>query len=174
MMQRLSQPESVNVLISDANWAWPQAVNDIFRPRGINALVVDCAEDLMRIFDSRRIHLALLDSEKHELTGIQALKIIRQRDLLVPCILLARQAGQRLLAEALALKVFSVVAKPVDLSLLAAQIDRLFLKYYASNLFSTPDTATRWRLTVKHIRLQTPNPDPHERSKNQNEDQTFS
>jgi DNA-binding response OmpR family regulator len=176
MTQRLSQPESVNVLLSNANWAWPQAVTQIFQPRGINALMADSANDMLRIVSGSRIHLAILDLAFGGASGMQTLKMLRSQDQLLPCILLAQEVDERLLAEALALDVFSVLAKPVDLHLLAGQIDRLFSKYYASNMFSARPAAPEFY----------PAPPPEgrfttvirwtigrsERSKNPNEDQT--
>jgi len=131
MAQKLSQPESFNVLISNANWAWPQAVAQIFQPRGFNALVANSAVDVVRLVARSQVHLAILDMVMGDLSGTQALKMIRQHDELVPCILLARHPGEKVLAEALALNAYSVLDKPVDLSLLASQVDRLFSKYYA-------------------------------------------
>jgi len=86
-----------------------------------------------------------------DLTGMQALKVIRQHDPLVPCILLAQQPGKRLLADALALNAFSVLAKPVDLTLLAEQIDRLFQKCYSSDMFSPPATDRGLKITIKTV-----------------------
>jgi DNA-binding response OmpR family regulator len=136
MAGRLSQPENINVLISDANWAWPQAVTEIFQPRGINALLADSAEDMVRIVANNKIHLAIVDMVLDNLSVVQTLKMIRKQDQLVPCILLAQQVDNHLLADALALNAFSVLLKPVDLRLLAGQIHRLFLKYYASDVFA--------------------------------------
>ena len=133
MAQRLSQPENINVLIGNADWAWPQAVAQIFQPRRINALVADSLNDMVCLVAHNKMHLAILDSRPDDVSGMQALKIIRQHDRLLPCILLAVQPSQRLLAGALALNAFSVLAKPVDLTLLADQVDRLFLKYYDIN-----------------------------------------
>jgi DNA-binding NtrC family response regulator len=133
MAMRLSQPENINVLISKADWAWPQAVAEIFQPRRINAMLTDSVSDMVRLITHNKMHLAILDSPPDDLSGMQALKIIRQHDQLLPCILLAVQPGRRLLAEALTLNAFSVMAKPVDLALLAEQVDRLFLKYYDIN-----------------------------------------
>lgn len=162
MPHKLSQPDSVNVLLSNADWAWPQAVQAIFQPRGINALVANSAGDVVNLVATSKIHLAILDSVLDDLSGMQTLKIVRQHDPLLPCILLARQPGQRLLAQALALNAFSVLAKPVDLNLLADQIDRLFHKYYASDMFSlTPPT----RLTVRITRRR-PHPDPKNTTNN--------
>ena len=136
MRARLSQPSSVNVLLSDADWAWPQAVSELFRPRGINALMADSAGELVRIVANNKIHLAILDNSPGELSGLHAIKLIRNHDRLVPCILLAGEVDTRLLAQALALDVFSVLAKPIELPILAGYLDRIFRKYYASDLFA--------------------------------------
>ena len=39
MVSNLSKLEEINVLASEANWAWPEALRSIFRPRGGNLLV---------------------------------------------------------------------------------------------------------------------------------------
>jgi len=154
MAHKISDSQSINVLLSNANWAWPQAVEKIFQPRGINALVANSAADITRLVDIQKIHLAIIDNSMADLTGMQALKIIRQLNPQLPCILLALKPEKRFLAQALALNAFSVMEKPIDLSLLAGQIDRLFLKHYQSNLFSIPQT--KRKLTFK-INLKTRN-----------------
>ncbi|MBI9017047.1 MAG: response regulator [Phycisphaerae bacterium] len=132
MALNLSQPGNVNVLIGDPNWAWPQAVTQIFKPRGINAMVAETPNDMVRIIDNSKIHLAILG----ENNGIQTLKMIRQHDKLLPCMVLADQINHQLLSEALNLNVFSVLTKPVDMAQLINQLNRLFIKYYASNVFA--------------------------------------
>lgn len=169
----------MNVLISDANWAWPQAVSEIFQPRGINALMADSAGDVVRLVANNKIHLAILDmAPGGDLSGMQTLEVIRQHDRLLPCILLAQQIDERLLAQALALDAFSVLGKPVDLSVLAAQINRLFRKYYASDMFSvqvggcrTEDRFLRGK-SGKVTAVFKWTLGRNERSKDKNEDQT--
>jgi DNA-binding response OmpR family regulator len=136
MAMKLSQPDNVNVLLSDSNWPWPQAVDGIFRPRGINALVARSADDVLRIIDNNKIHLAILDAAIDEFCGIQTIRTIRKRNKLLPCLLLSQNINHRLLAGALDLNVFSVLAKPVNLALLAEQVNRIFQKCYDSNMFS--------------------------------------
>ncbi len=132
----LSQSENVNVLLNTANWAWPQAVSQIFQPRGINALVAESSGDMVNLVDKNKIHLAILDTSLDDLSGLRTLELIRNHDNLLPCLLLANTIDKRLLAGALKLKVFSVLTKPVNLGQLANQINRIFQKYYSSNLFS--------------------------------------
>lgn len=43
---------------------------------------------------------------------------------------------ESLLGDALRLDVFSVIDKPVDMSVLQEQLNRLFMKKYRSNVFS--------------------------------------
>jgi hypothetical protein len=43
MMFNFSKLDEVNVLASGANWAWPEALHDIFEPRGVNLLVAESA-----------------------------------------------------------------------------------------------------------------------------------
>jgi DNA-binding NtrC family response regulator len=151
MAIKLSQPDNINVLINNADWAWPQAVAQIFQPRGINALVADSAQHIVQIIDNRQIHLAILDKFSDNLTGVQILKLIRQRNPLLPCIVLAGQINEHLLAQALALDAFSVLAKPVCLPMLQEQINRLFLKYYDSSVFD-PDQGDRPESGAKPVK----------------------
>ena len=136
MVPRLSQAMNVKVLLSNADWAWPEAVSKIFQPRGINALVANSSSEMVRIIDNNRIHLAILDLQFDDRSGLQTLKIVRKHNQLIPFILLTHQTDDRILAEALTLDAFSVLAKPVDLALLAGKINRVFQKYYASDMFS--------------------------------------
>lgn len=137
MMNRISQAESINVLLSNADWAWPQAVRELFQPRGINALMADSARDMLRLISTEKIHLAILDSSLNDVPGVQALGMIRRHDRSLPCILLAEKVTEQLLSSALALNAFCVITKPIDMGLLAHQVHRLFNRYYASNIFTT-------------------------------------
>ena len=135
MNLELSQSDNINVLISDANWAWPQAVSKIFQPRGINALVAESTNEIVHIVNSNKIHMAILDAATPGQSAMHSLKVIRKHDKLLPCLLLAQKTDNRLLSQALDLKVFSVLIKPVDMVQLTEQINRLFKKYYKSNIF---------------------------------------
>lgn len=126
----------VNVLISQANWAWPEAVRNIFQPRGVGLLIAEDANDALDIINKRRIYTAIVDVESEKLNAFATIKIIHVHHPLLPCILLARAAEPELLSKALRLDVFSVIAKPVDMTVLLAQLNKLFLRRYSSAIFS--------------------------------------
>ncbi len=137
MVAESLQLDDVNVLASKADWPWPQALNDIFRPRGVNLLVAASADDFVNTLRHRRIHTTIVDSDPGAAGGgLGTLKIIRIEHPLMPCIVLASEVSEAMLSEALRLEVFSVIHKPVDLQILREQLNRLFVKKYGSHLFS--------------------------------------
>ncbi len=136
MVSNLSKLEEINVLASEANWAWPEAVRYIFRPRGINLLMAENAVEFVNIIERKRIHTTIVDMDSEESNGLATIKIIRMDYPLLPCILLTSAAGESLLGKALRLDVFSVIDKPVDMSVLQEQLNRLFVKKYNSNIFA--------------------------------------
>jgi DNA-binding NtrC family response regulator len=135
MVSNLSQFEEINVLASEAAWAWPEALRDIFRPRDVNLLVAKDAAEFVNIIESRRIHTTIVDMDSEESNGLATIKIIRVSYPMVPCILLVSVAGEAVLSKALRLNVFSVIAKPVDMQVLLEQLNRLFMKRYSLDIF---------------------------------------
>jgi DNA-binding NtrC family response regulator len=136
MVSNLSQLEEINVLASEASWAWPEAVRCIFRPRGVNLLVAENASEFINILERKRIHTAIIDMDSEGSDGLATVKIIRMDFPLIPCILLSSSIGETLLGNALRLDVFSVIDKPVDMHLLQEQLNRLFIKKYRSDIFA--------------------------------------
>ena len=124
------------MLASAADWAWPEAVRNIFKPRGVNLLMAEKTSDFVRIIASTRIQTAIVDVDSERPSGLATVKIIRMSYPQLPCILLTRRTDEDMLGRALQLEVFGVVGKPVDMDILRELLDRLFLKRYHSNLFA--------------------------------------
>jgi len=136
MVSNLSQLEEINVLASEASWAWPEAVRYIFRPRGVNLLVAEDASQFVNIIERKRIHTTIVDMDSEGSNGLATIKIIRMDYPLIPCILLSSMTEESLLGNALRLDVFSVIDKPVDMGILQEQLNRLFMKKYRSDIFA--------------------------------------
>jgi len=129
------EPEDINVLASAADWAWPEALHDIFEPRGVTLMVAASADEFVNVLRQRRIHAAIIDIGC-EAGGLTTIKIIRMDYPRLPCLLLKARADEQLLGKALELDVFSVLDKPIDMAVLQQQLNRLFIKYYNSNIFA--------------------------------------
>jgi CheY-like chemotaxis protein len=136
MFAERSQLDEVNVLASAADWAWPEAVRSLFKPRGVNLLVAQEPGEFVQVISHRRIHTTIVDMDAERSTGLATIKIIRMDYPLVPCILLTSRVDSDVLGRALELDVFGVIDKPVSMDLLQQVLNRLFLKKYNSDLFA--------------------------------------
>jgi len=136
MTGNLSKTEEVNLLASEACWAWPRALESLFRPRGVNLMVAENADDFIEILEHRRIHTAIVDMDSEKSSELATVRIIKIHNPSMPCILLTTEASKALLDKALELNVFSVLNKPVDMEILRLQLNRLFMKKYNSNIFA--------------------------------------
>ena len=128
MVSGFSKLNEINVLASAANWAWPQAVRNIFAPIGVNLLVANSINEFVNVIEQKRIHTTIIDMDSEQANGLVTIKIIRMDYPLLPCILLTSKVGEDLLGKALQLGVFSVIDKPVDMDVLREQLNRLFMK----------------------------------------------
>lgn len=133
----LNEPKSseVNVLASRASWGWPEALRYIFQPRGANLLVAESTDEFVNIIKRRRIQATIVDMDS-KAGGLATIKIIRMDYPMLPCILLSNEPGETVLRAALGLDVFSVVDKPVNMSILREQLHRLFIKKYNKDNFA--------------------------------------
>jgi DNA-binding NtrC family response regulator len=129
------QFEQINMLASAADWAWPLAQRDLFRPRGVNLFMANGADEVADILRNWRIQAAIIDTDE-EGSGFAMIKVIRLEYPLVPFIALSSRPGWDLLDRALQLDVFGVVDKPVDMEVLRELLNRLFIKKYNSSIFS--------------------------------------
>ncbi|MCX5643730.1 MAG: response regulator [Phycisphaerae bacterium] len=136
MVAQWSQFDEVNVLASSANWAWPEAVRNIFKPRGVNLLMAEKTSDFVSIIASMRIHTAIVDVDAERPSGLATVKVIRLGYPRMPCILLTSRTDEDILGRALQLEAFGVVGKPVNMDILRELLNRLFVKKYNSNLFA--------------------------------------
>ncbi len=128
--------EKINVLVNGNQWAWPEALRNIFAPCGVDVLMVRNPNEALSVIRQRRIHTAILDMDSDKLSGLGTTRIIRNRFPHLPCILLSTSIEDKMLSEALGLDVFSVIAKPVDMTILQQQLNRLFMKRYDSEVFA--------------------------------------
>ncbi|HPS55900.1 MAG TPA: response regulator [Sedimentisphaerales bacterium] len=132
----MSNIDEVNVLASVAGWAWPSALQDIFKPRGVNLMVAQDSNEFVDIIEQRRIHTAIVDMDNENSNGLATIKLIRFDYPRLPCIMLKDKADDNVLVRALELDVFGVINKPVDMNILRGLLHRLFLKRYNSDIFA--------------------------------------
>lgn len=129
-----------NVLLAQMDWEFSQAIGALLMPRGIQSLVARDALDTLDILSQRPVHTAIMDLDGSQSSGLGLVRMIRNDYPNVPCIGLCGRAERRLMESALELEIVTMIVKPIDLSILLEQLNRLFVRRYSSRIFSDMQT----------------------------------
>jgi CheY-like chemotaxis protein len=129
-----ASPTRFNVLLPYEQEGWHRTVSQLLEPQGVQTVPVRSGREALRIVESGHVHVAVLDADMPQLSGLQ---VIRRMNELAPAhrppaILVAHHLTHHLLQEALGMHVFSVLSKPVDLNLLLDALARVMRRYYES------------------------------------------
>ncbi|RYZ65450.1 MAG: response regulator [Proteobacteria bacterium] len=120
----------LNVLFADPEADWFSNAAGVLAPHGIHAVQVRTGREALRRIEDGDIHVAVLDQTLPQLSGLQVVKLSREIKAAPPAILLAKDCTSNLMHEALVMKVFSVLRKPVDLDLLLETLARVVKRKY--------------------------------------------
>jgi two-component system OmpR family response regulator/two-component system response regulator QseB len=123
-------PNRFTVLLADAQDPWHATVRQLLAPQGVRTVSVRSGREALSLIEQRQVHVAVLDVDMPGLGGLQVVRRLTQRDNAPPTILLAEQLSAQLLHEALGMKVFSVLGKPVDFNVLLDALARVMRRRY--------------------------------------------
>ena len=137
-MVQASQPSRFKVLLANEQEGWHQTVRQLLEPQGVQTLSARSGREALELIESTPVHVAVLDMQMPQLGGLQVIKLMRDIKAPPPSILLANHLTDHLLHDALGLRVFSVLSKPVDLNLLLDALARVMRRHYASRWPSEP------------------------------------
>lgn len=102
-----------SLLITDDDGAFRETLRSVFAPRGFQTLTAADGDEALEIVEKQPVHLLLTDMHMPRLSGIETIRRIRERRLILPCILLSAGVDDGLLEQARGLQAFSVLPKPV-------------------------------------------------------------
>jgi CheY-like chemotaxis protein len=120
------------VLLPSEKEGWHETLARLLEPQGVHTLLAHSGREALGLIESNDIHAAVLDTQMPQLGGLQVIKLMREmrNKLPPPAILLAQHLTNSLLREALGMRVFSVLSKPVDFNLLLDALARLLRRYH--------------------------------------------
>jgi CheY-like chemotaxis protein len=121
----------LTVLFADPESSWHSQAAALLQPHGVNTVQVRTGREALSRIEGGEIHLAVLDQNMPQLSGLQVVKLSRDFHSPPPAILLARDLTNHFMQEALGMKVFSVLGKPVDLNVLLDTLARAIKRHYA-------------------------------------------
>jgi CheY-like chemotaxis protein len=108
------QAKPYRILITDDDVACRETMRDIFEPEGYSTFLAGSGEEALDIVRQAPIHLALLDLHLPRMSGLETLKLVRQFNRGLPCILVTGDANEDVIRQAFQARVYSVIPKPVS------------------------------------------------------------
>jgi len=103
------------VLITDDDRAWRETLGEAFGPPLFRSILAADGEEAVEIVRRQRIDLVLLDMHMPRLTGLETIRQVRFFRAELPCILISGGLDDRIRQDALAVRAYSVLAKPIRL-----------------------------------------------------------
>jgi two-component system sensor histidine kinase RpfC len=131
-MVNVSPNNRLSVLLAHDSEGWQDTVRRLLEPQGVQTVAVRSGREALDVLQHTQVHVAVLDQQMPQLGGLQVIKLMRDLKAPPPSILLANHLTDHLLHDALGLRVFSVLSKPVDLNLLLDALARVLKRHYAS------------------------------------------
>jgi CheY-like chemotaxis protein len=88
-------------------------------------------EEAIDIVHHRRVDIVLVDMHMHILTGLETVRMVKQYQASLPCILITADATDELRRDARVAEAYSVLKKPVTRQELVATVSTALLSAYA-------------------------------------------
>ncbi|MEW4487896.1 response regulator [Thalassoglobus sp. JC818] len=102
---------SPQLLVADDDCAFRETVLELLEPH-FQTIAVECAEHAIEVVSTTSIDVVILDMHMHVMTGLEAIRWLREHQSRLPCILMTSDLSRELEAEAYGLEAFSVLRKP--------------------------------------------------------------
>ncbi len=127
--------EPFHLLIADDDPRFREVLRSLLEPFFILFEAVS-GEQAIEIVEDERVDLLLLDMHMERLTGIETILIVKQMDLIKPCILITADATEELVREASQAAAYSVLKKPVSKADLLLTVDSAMRSVYRTSPLS--------------------------------------
>jgi CheY-like chemotaxis protein len=132
-----------NLLITDDDGAFRDTLCSVFAPRGFNTLTARDGAEALEIVGQQAVHVLLTDMHMPRMNGLETIRRIRQRRLILPCILLSAGLDDGLMEEARDLQAFTVLRKPVRFAELTRAVRQALRVTYGWTLDDDPDSGEK-------------------------------
>ena len=121
----------LTVLFADPAAEWHRQAADMLRSHGVQTVEARTGREALSRIENGEIHVAVLDQNMPQLSGLQVVKLTRDCKCPPPAILVSKDLTNHFMQEALGMKVFSVLAKPCEPNLLLETLARVVRRHYA-------------------------------------------
>ncbi len=101
------------LLITDDDLAMRMAIADVFRGLGVEISLASDGDEAIALIDEGEIHLILVDVHMPRVSGLDVMRHVRSRNSMLPCILMSGAVDELIEREALQMRVYRVLSKPI-------------------------------------------------------------
>ena len=124
--------EPYSILITDDDRRCQEALREIMEPEGFRTRLASSGEEALDIVQQEPVHLMLLDVHLPRLTGLETLELVRQFNVMLPCILVTADVNERLMRQAQQARAYSVIPKPVSKNVVLYTVVRALVRFYGN------------------------------------------
>jgi CheY-like chemotaxis protein len=104
--------EQYQLLIADDDDAFRSLLCEIFEPF-FRLIEAHSGEEALELAAHEEVHIALFDMHMRRLTGLEALRQLKEIHIITPCILITADYTSELCDDAAEAQAFTVLKKPV-------------------------------------------------------------
>jgi CheY-like chemotaxis protein len=121
------------LLIADDNRSFRAVLRDVLgQLHSVELHEAESGEEAVDVVRTTRIDIVLIDLHMHIMTGLDAMRILKQLDALRPCILITSDTSEDVRRDAADAEAFAVLRKPVaQRELITSVSDALTVAYDA-------------------------------------------
>lgn len=122
--------ECPSLLITDDDVDFRSTLRDVFEPRGFRTLLAGDGVEAVEIVQREPVHLVLLDMHMPRLTGLEAIRRLKQYQPILPCILISAKLDDEIAAAAKEAQAYRVLSKPIGLRALTDVVSQALADVY--------------------------------------------
>lgn len=122
--------KSFTILVADDDRGIRESLRDVLADRGFDVSLAGSGEEAVEIAQVQMLHLVLCDMHMPRMTGLEALTLIRQMYDWLPALLMTADASSELLRQAFQAQIYSVIPKPVNLTMAMHTLTRALDQAY--------------------------------------------
>ncbi|KAA0140702.1 response regulator [Gimesia chilikensis] len=128
MVQARSQTP-YQLLIADDDSGFREVLREVLAPY-FQLFEAESGEQAIELVEQTHVDIVLLDMHMDILTGLEAVRILKQINALLPCILITADATDELRQDASAANAYEVLSKPVKRQELVTTVSHALVDTY--------------------------------------------
>ena len=125
-MVRMEHP---TVLVADDDQGNRDAVQEALETVGYRTLSAETGSDAVQVIQQHVIHLGVFDVFMPEMTGLDAIRFLREQHIYLPVILMTSDRSHDIHERARQAGAFSLILKPIDLAVIRETVEQAFDRF---------------------------------------------